>query len=127
MKECLRLSLLSERYAVCRLDPKVRLPDWFPGAAELQSMTRTNDELSLVLEEGAVPEGQLAERSWRAFKVEGPLDFAMIGVMARLSTALSEAGVSLFAISTYDTDYVLVKEDSLLKAKEALAKVALVD
>ena len=87
-------------------------------------MTRTDEELSLVLSEADVPRDMRAERGWRAFKVQGPLDFALTGIMARLSGVLAEAGISLFALSTYDTDYILVREGDVVAARRALVAVA---
>lgn len=84
-------------------------------------MTRTADELSIVLpEEARRPEWQ-AETGWRALRVEGTLDFALTGILASLAAPLARAGVSLFAVSTFDTDYVLIRERDLETAKAALA------
>ena len=122
--EPLRLTLLEERLAVCRLRPDGPLPDWFPGKGGIVSMTRTDEELSLVLSEADVPANVEAQRGWRAFKVQGPLDFALTGILARLSGVLAEAGISLFALSTYDTDYILVREGDVAAARHAFAAVA---
>ena len=124
MESGLRIATLPGCYAVCRLEPDDAVPGWFPGKAELQSLTRTRDELSLVTEEDAVPSDIKSEKGWRALKVLGPLDFALTGIMAKLSRALAEEGISLFTLSTYDTDYILVKEIDLEKAKVALSTVA---
>jgi hypothetical protein len=70
--------------------------------------------------ESSVPADVRAERGWRAFKVEGPLDFSLTGILSRIAAPLTDAGVSIFAISTFDTDYVLVRESALEKAKRAL-------
>ncbi|HEY7848912.1 MAG TPA: ACT domain-containing protein, partial [Ktedonobacterales bacterium] len=78
------------------------------------------DELSLVLPEASAPEGATTEAGWRALRVAGPLDFALIGVLASLAEPLAQAGVSIFAISTYDTDYLLVREVALTEALTAL-------
>lgn len=119
MNPSLTLSILPDRLAVCRLDPDAQIDLAFLDGA-LWSATRTADELSLVLPEAAVQPGWTHESGWRVFRVEGPLDFALVGILARLSGALAGAGVSLFALSTYDTDYILVKEASLPAAVEAL-------
>jgi uncharacterized protein len=112
------LHLLPGRFAVCRLPPDAPLPEARPGG--LWSATRTADELSIVLpEEDRQPEWK-AETGWRCLQVAGPLDFALTGVLASLATPLAEAEVSLFAVSTYDTDYVLVREERLDRAREAL-------
>jgi uncharacterized protein len=115
----LTLALLPDRLAVCRLPPDAALPSEPPGGP-LWSVTRTPHELSLVLAEDAVQDGWKAERGWRCLAVEGPLDFSLTGIMASLATPLAEARISLFAVSTYDTDYVLVREENLKRAIEAL-------
>ena len=119
MKE-LTLNLLPQRLAVCRFPPSWTPPNWI-HELPLWSMTRTEDELSLVLPEEKVPEVWKAERGWRCLKVEGPLDFGVVGVIAAVSAVLAGASVSIFTISTYDTDYVLVKAADLETAAHALA------
>jgi hypothetical protein len=115
----MNLTLLPDRLGVCRLEPDVPFPAWLPRAG-LLSLTRTTDELSVVCLESAVPAGVTMSGGWRALQVEGPLDFSLVGVLAELSRALAEAGVSVFAVSTYNTDFVLVREDQLSEAQEAL-------
>ncbi len=119
MDQTLQLSILPGRLAVCRLEKSSPLPAW-AISADFFSLTRTADELSIVCPEALVPAEVQAEKGWRGLKVEGPLDFALTGILARLSGALAGAGISLFAIATYDTDYILVKETSLENAVEAL-------
>lgn len=111
----MKLDLLPNIFAVCRLNAHDPLPSWAqPGAAcDLWSVTRSADELSIVCPQDAVPKGVRSEVDWRAFKVAGPLDFALVGILAELSGLLARAKVSLFAISTFDTDYILVKSASL--------------
>ena len=111
----LRLFVREERLAVCRLSPDQKIPSWATGA-EFFSLTRTPDELSLVCPESFVPAGTVSERGWRALGIVGPLDFSLVGVLATKTEPLAGAGVSIFAISTYDTDYVLVREDALERA-----------
>jgi hypothetical protein len=115
----LKLSLLPGNFAVCRLEPEAVIPDW-ALAGDLVSMTRTSDEFSVVCPEAQVPEAVLAEKGWRCLKIQGPLPFSMTGVLASLVNPLAQAGISLFAFSTYDTDYVLVKESALDRAQTAL-------
>ena len=117
--EPLSLHLLPETLAVCRLEPDGPVPDWATGGS-FYSVTRTTDEVSIVCPERAVPEETKAERGWRLLQVEGPLDFAMTGVLARLTRPLAEAGVSVFALSTYDTDYLLVRDRDIASAVAAL-------
>ena len=86
-------------------------------------IARTADEISVVCETTGAPDETIErEDGWRGLKVRGPLDFGLVGIMARISSALAGAGVPLFAISTYDTDYVLVKEETLETAISALRR-----
>lgn len=113
------LTLLPDWLAVCRLDADAGLPSWADGPGFV-SITRTAEELSVVCGQDRVPVGVKATPGWRLLKVEGPFDFAVTGVMASLSAPLAAAGVSLFAVATYDTDYLLVKADALDAARAAL-------
>ncbi len=97
-------------YAVCRLAADAAVPDGIAGP--FVAVTRTRDELSLVCRQEAVPEGVRCERGWRCLRVAGTLDFALVGVLASLVGPLAEAGVPVFVVSTFDTDYVMVKEAS---------------
>jgi hypothetical protein len=83
-------------------------------------MTRTEEELSIVCEDQWIPAEAQAERNWRAFQVQGPLDFGLTGVLASIANPLSEAKISIFSISTFDTDYILVKSSDLAKATHTL-------
>lgn len=116
------LRLLPGRFAVCRLEARAPLPAWvFHDDATFWSLTRTPDEMSIVCDEDAVPPSAAhVEPGWRAFQVEGPIPFDETGVLASLATLLADAGIPLFALSTYDTDVVLVKERDLERAIEAL-------
>lgn len=114
----LRLRVVPGTLAVCRLDAREALPAW--AAGPFLSVTRTSDELSVVCQEAAVPEGVRFERGWRALQVEGPLDLALTGVLASLAAPLAGAGVSVFAISTFETDWLLVRGPQLAAACDAL-------
>ena len=116
----LTLSVLPETLAVCRLGPDDAVPPW-AGAGSFRAVTRTASELSIVCRDASVPAAVTANRGWRAIAVDGTLDFALTGVLASLASPLAAAGVSIFAVSTYDTDYVLVKQDALDRAVAALA------
>jgi len=94
--------------AICRLPPDAGLPAWIDEGG-LLSVTRTKDELSIVCSEECVPEDVMAERHWRMLKVKGPLDLSLTGVIARLTAPLSKEGIAVFVISTFETDYLLVK------------------
>ena len=118
------LEWLTGRFAVCRFDPSASTPGWARAGSDLRSMTRPEAELSIVADQALGPSEMTAERGWVAMRVVGKLDFAMVGVLAKLTGALAEAGISCFAISTYDTDYILVKEQDADDAAEALGAVA---
>ncbi len=111
----LTLSVLGGTYAICRMDKGSPVPGW-ALAGETFSVTRTRDELSVVCREDAVPGGVRCDRGWRCFRVEGPLPFDAVGVIASISAPLAKAGIPIFVFSTYDTDYVLVKDTNLEKA-----------
>ena len=115
----LHLTVDPGRYAVCRLPAEASLEDWMWTGA-IVSVTRRADELSVVCDETAVPDGVQAETGWRALTVAGPLDFALTGILAELATVLAEAGVSIFALSTFDTDVLLVRDHALATAVSAL-------
>lgn len=114
----LRLTALPAPVAVCRLGRDATVPDWASGA--FTSVTRTADELSIVCDDAAVPADVQAERGWRALKLEGPIPFDVTGVAAALLAPLAEARISIFLISTYDTDYLLLKADGFERAIEVL-------
>lgn len=115
----LDLRVLPEALAVCRLPAGAPVPAWALAGGWF-AVTRTADELSVVCAEALAPADVQAERGWRLLQVQGPLDFGLTGVLAALAVPLGQAGVSLFAVSTYDTDYVLVKADRLAAALTAL-------
>lgn len=95
---------------MARLDPTEGWPWWATWSDGLAAMVRTASECSIVCEERLVPGDVLAERGYVAFAVEGPIPFGEIGVVAGLAQPLAAAGVSLFVVSTYDTDYLLVRD-----------------
>jgi hypothetical protein len=107
-------------YVICRLAADAAVPDWVVGP--FVSVTRTKDELSVVCREEAVPEGVRCERGWRCLRVAGTLDLSLVGVMASISVPLADASVPAFVVSTFETDYVLVKEARLEAAVAALRR-----
>jgi uncharacterized protein len=114
------LALLDTSLSICRLDPTAGMPAWFELSPPLSAAVVRAGELTLVAPEEAVPGDVIAERGWRAIEFVGTMDLAMTGVTAKLSGALAEAGVALFAVSTYDTDVLLVREEQADRAIEAL-------
>lgn len=115
----LTLSVLPQRLAVCRFGPEATIPAW-ATIAPFFSVTRTTDELSIVCPEDHVPLDVPCERDWQALKLEGPFEFSLVGILSAVAAPLAEAGVSIFAIATYDTDYVLVREFQLEQAVAVL-------
>lgn len=119
----LTLSLFPDRYAVCRFDSNEPIPSW-ATRSQFFTVTRTTDELSITCPEADVPRDVTkCERGWRSFKLHGPFEFELTGILASVLNPLAEAGVGIFALSTFDTDYVLVKEKNVEKAIEALRKI----
>jgi hypothetical protein len=116
----LSLTLLPQTFAICQLPRKEPIPTWILDL-EFWSITRTDDEISLVIPENLVQNGWVISHSWRCFKINGPLDFSLIGILASLSGALAEAEISIFALSTYDTDYILVQSQHVEKASSVLS------
>jgi len=116
----LTLTVLAGTYAVSRFDSKAQIPEWAAKGGTFLTISRTDEELSIVSEDGLVPNGIRSERGWCCLRVHGPLDFATTGVLSSISSCLSERNISVFAISTYDTDYFLLKHSELSRACEAL-------
>jgi hypothetical protein len=113
------LSVLCERFAVCRLDPDAALPAWATSGRWF-SVTRTHEELSLICEERHVPPGVRSAGGWRALRFHGPFDFSEIGVLLPIVAVLARAEISMLALATFDTDYVLLPDDRLPSARAAL-------
>lgn len=123
----LTLTLLAESFTIHRFNAKAKIP--LPALrSPFFAITRTDDELSLVLPDSVeiarsgrrARESKGSDSGWACFKVEGPLEFGLVGVLAGIAGALAEAGVPIFALSTFDTDYILVKREQVRAAKEAL-------
>jgi hypothetical protein len=108
----LTLSVLGGPVSVCRLDANAGVPNW-AGRGSFVSITRTPEELSIVCPTDVVPAGVRQCAGWRVLQVEGPFDFSETGVLASVAGPLAHAGISMLAVCTYDTDYVLVREADL--------------
>lgn len=114
------LSEMIGLFAVCRLDATEAVPDWATRAS-FYSVTHTSDELSVVCLQAQVPADVRCEKGWRGLKVEGPLDFGLVGILASIAAPLAAARISIFALATFDTDYILVKEEQYERAIATLA------
>ena len=117
----LTLTVLPVQLTVLRFAPDAALPTWLPRVG-FTCVTRTDDELSIVCESSAVPVGTRAEAEagWAALKLEGPFEFTLTGILASVLVPLADGAVGIFAISTFDTDYVLVKQAQLDQAVSTL-------
>lgn len=116
----MNLTLLAETFTIHRLAPDAVVP---PSGLDSPffAITRTDEELSLVLPASVEIESDRSDPGWACFKVEGPLEFGLVGVLAGISSALADAGVPIFAVSTFDTDYILVKREQVQAAQDALS------
>jgi hypothetical protein len=119
MNHQLVLVLLPERYAVVRLAAQSPVPSW-AWSGTLNAIVRTDEELSIVCEQSAVPDDVKSERDWVALKLQGPIPFSTTGVLASIVNPLAAAGIPVFAISTFDTDYILIKAVDLARARTVL-------
>jgi hypothetical protein len=117
----LTLIVLPETFAVSRLGSDAPIPAW-ATAGDFFSITRTADELSIVCHQDSVPEGVKCERGWRCVRVAGTISFSVVGIFAALTVPLAEAEISVFVVSTFDTDYLLVKVEDLERAVEILRR-----
>jgi uncharacterized protein len=117
----LELTLLPERFAISRLPADAPIPQW-ATKGPFFSVTRTGDELSVVTDLSQVPPGVQSQSGWRVLKVHGPFVLSEIGVLSALATPLAEAKISLFAVSTFDTDYLLVASETLSASIAALER-----
>jgi hypothetical protein len=116
----LPLVVWAGRWSVSRLPPDAPVPEWASRPSRLTVIARTAEELSIVAPESDLPADVIGERGFRVIKVEGPIPFQATGVIASFATPLAWAGIAIFPFSTYDTDYVLVREIDLARAVDAL-------
>jgi hypothetical protein len=115
----LELSVLPERFAVCRLGLSSPLPAWLPDKGFV-CVTRTADELSIVCDQACVPSSVKSQRGRAILSVHGPVEFSEVGVLAALAVPVADAGISIFVVSTFDTDHLIVAEEDLGRTIAAL-------
>jgi hypothetical protein len=117
----LRLDILDEELAICRLAAHAAMPAW-ATARPFFSVARTTDELSVICPSEQVPSDIAASRGWRALKLHGPFDLGVVGILVAIATPLADAGVSIMPVATHDTDYILVREADLARAIDAIRR-----
>ena len=120
------LAVWPGRWAVCRLSRDADVPRWASEPGRLVAVVRTEGELSILAPADRVPDDVVGERDFRVIEVVGPVPFAVVGLMAAITRPLAEAGVSVFTVATYDTDYVLVRDTTLASAVAALGRAGFV-
>lgn len=119
----MKLQRLPGELAIARLPPIEPTPDWAHGTALFVSVSRTTDELSVVCPAEWIPHDVVCSSGWVALKVIGQMDLSTVGVLASLADVLRDANVSIFAVSTYDTDYLLVPQSDADRSVQALMRV----
>jgi hypothetical protein len=115
----INLYVSAMEYGIIKLDPLCDIPGW-ALASDFVSITKTADELSIVADIACVPRGVDMDAGWRMLKIDSVLDFSLVGIIAGISSYLAEASISIFVISTYNTDYILIKKENLDKAVHIL-------
>ena len=118
----LPLKLLDEKFAVCRMDAKERAPAWvLDMPAQVVALMRTPTEMCIVCDDADVPRTATAvDRGFRAFRLDGPIPHGVTGILSSLTKPLADAGISVFSLFTYDTNYLFVKEADVGRASTAL-------
>jgi uncharacterized protein len=115
----LNLTMSPHLYAVCQFHPDKNIPYW-ALLGDFVSLTRTHEELSIVCQQENVPDDIEAERGWRCVQVQGAFDFSVAGIHVSLAVPLAEAEISVLAIATFSTDYLLIKEENVEQALEVM-------
>ena len=115
----LYLSVLPDNYSIYKFKSESEIPDWI-NSSDFYSVTKTKDEISVVGLQIDISINSICNRDWRVLKIAGPLDFSLIGIIADVSITLKNKNIPVFIISTYDTDYILIKQKDLTKGIKAL-------
>ena len=116
------LRVIDGRFSICRFPAADALPSWIWSPASFVTVTRSPTELSVVADQRLVPPATHAERDFALLAVAGPIDFQVVGLLAQLTHVLAQSAIPLFAVSTFDTDYLLVKEKDLGRAVDVLRR-----
>ncbi len=116
----LRFIILKDKYAIHRFDSCSDIPMWIKDS-DFYSVTKTKDELSIVCKQlDSITEAAEINKDWRILKLQGPLDFSLVGIIAEIAGILKESNITIFTISTFETDYILVKNKNLDRAIDSL-------
>ena len=118
----LKFRVLKGLYSVCRLNNDAEISDWI-NKSEFYSITQTDCELSIVCFQENIPSAVKFEKDWKIITIDGKLDFSLIGIISKISSLLAENGISIFVISTFDTDYFMVKQENFDKTIELLKAI----
>jgi hypothetical protein len=119
MEKSFLISVLKDDFAICRLNAFDGIPDW-ALQNPLSSVTRTSEELSIVCPTNVIPENLPCEQNWKCLKIHGPLDISEVGIISKLTSALAAEEISVFVLSTYDTDHIFVKTMNIEKTVKVL-------
>lgn len=114
-----QFKILEDLYSICKLPPNDDIPDWM-NINKFYSVTKTDEELSILCVQQNIPNDIECEKDWKVLKINSKLDFSLVGVISQISKLLAENSISIFVISTFDTDYICIKEKDLLKSIEIL-------
>lgn len=117
----MKITVRPDVFAICRLNPDESIPEW-ARSNSFSSITKTSDELSIICWQNSVPEEVPKNGNWRCLKIEGPLDFSAVGILNSITQPLAKKRISILAVSTYETDYFLVREEQLPEALRILMK-----
>ncbi|MGD1823115.1 MAG: ACT domain-containing protein [Pleomorphochaeta sp.] len=117
----MKIRVNRDDYAICRLSSNEDIPSWCK-IEDFVTITKTEDELSLVLKSNQIPDNIKCEKGWNILKIVGPLDFSLIGILSKLSTILADNNIGIFVISTFDTDYILIKKENTNNAIRVLSE-----
>jgi hypothetical protein len=119
MEKSFVMSVLKDDYIICRLDAFEGIPEWIKDSP-FYSITQTSEELSVVCEKNTAQQKLTCEEDWKCMRIHGPLGFSETGIISTLTSMLAQNDISVFVISTYETDYILLKKMNLAKAAKIL-------
>lgn len=122
MNDKLSITTLDGLFGICKLKKNEDFPEWAVSKDSMYSITETYTEISVLCPQERIPIFIEAEKGWKALKIEGPLDFSMTGVLSSIVKPLADAKISIFTISTYETDYIFVKQKDYENAVKILRK-----